>query len=59
MYLDRAPHYNINPVTAEKINRAKVEGRRVIAVGTTSARTVESAAVYNEISVKYEVAGKC
>lgn len=47
--------YNINPVTAEKINRAKVEGRRVIAVGTTSARTVESAAVYNEISAKYEV----
>ena len=30
--------------TAEAINRAKVEGRRVICVGTTSCRTVESAA---------------
>ena len=29
---------------AEKINRAKAEGRRVIAVGTTSLRTLESAA---------------
>jgi len=30
--------------TAEKINRAKQEGRRVIAVGTTSVRTLETAA---------------
>ena len=30
--------------TAEAINRAKEEGRRVICVGTTSCRTVESAA---------------
>ena len=29
---------------AEKINRAKKEGRRVIAVGTTSVRTLESVA---------------
>ena len=29
--------------TAEKINRARKEGRRVIAVGTTSVRTLESA----------------
>ena len=32
---------------AEKINRAKREGRRIISVGTTSTRTVESAADEN------------
>lgn len=36
--------YSIDEETAEKINRAKREGRRVISVGTTSTRTVESAA---------------
>ena len=34
----------ITPEVAEKINRAKSEGRRVIAVGSTSLRTIESAA---------------
>ena len=32
------------PVSAARINAAKREGRRVIAVGTTSVRTLESAA---------------
>ncbi len=36
--------YRIEPEEAEKINRAKREGRRVISVGTTSCRTLESAA---------------
>lgn len=36
--------YEIPENAAEKINRAKSEGRRVVAVGTTSVRTVESAA---------------
>ena len=36
-------YYEIDEVAAEKINRAKREGRRVIAVGTTSVRTLESA----------------
>ncbi len=36
--------YEISEVSASVINRAKREGRRVISVGTTSARTVESAA---------------
>ncbi len=35
--------YEIPEDAAEKINRAKSEGRRVVAVGTTSVRTVESA----------------
>jgi S-adenosylmethionine:tRNA ribosyltransferase-isomerase len=35
----------ILPEQAEVINRAKQEGRRVIAVGTTSVRTLESGAV--------------
>ena len=37
--------YEVTPEAAEKINRAKAEGRRVIAVGTTSVRTLESAVV--------------
>ena len=36
-------HYFISKESAERINRAKDEGRRVICVGTTSCRTVESA----------------
>lgn len=36
--------YHISADTAEKINLAKKEGRRVIAVGTTSVRVLESAA---------------
>ena len=36
--------YQIEAAEAEKINRAKGEGHRVICVGTTSCRTVESAA---------------
>lgn len=37
-------YYEIGERSAEIINRAKREGRRVIAVGTTSVRTLESAA---------------
>ncbi|MCR5400684.1 MAG: tRNA preQ1(34) S-adenosylmethionine ribosyltransferase-isomerase QueA [Treponema sp.] len=36
--------YSIPLETAEKINRAKREGRPILAVGTTSVRTLESAA---------------
>ena len=37
-------HFRLSYEVAEKINKAKQEGRRVIAVGTTSVRTLESAA---------------
>lgn len=37
-------YYNIDGAEAEKINKAKREGRRVIAVGTTSVRTLETVA---------------
>ncbi len=39
-----AEFYRIGQSAADKINRAKREGHRVIAVGTTSTRTIESAA---------------
>ena len=43
-------HYTISALTAEKINNTKKNGGRVIYVGTTSCRTVESAASkYGEI----------
>ena len=40
-------HYEVTPETAELINRTKESGGRVICVGTTSCRTVESAADEN------------
>ncbi len=39
-------HYHITQETCDIINKAKAEGRRVIAVGTTSIRTLESVAKY-------------
>ena len=39
--------YMIDETAAEKINRAKENGKRVICVGTTSCRTIESAADEN------------
>ncbi len=38
-------YYCIEPEEAEKINRTKKQGGRIICVGTTSCRTVESAAL--------------
>ena len=40
-------YYSIDEKNAEKINKAKAEGRRVIAVGTTTVRTLESVADQN------------
>ena len=40
-------YYEISAESAEIINKAKAEGRRVIAVGTTSIRTLESVADEN------------
>lgn len=40
-------YYEVDEKAAEIINRAKREGRRVIAVGTTSVRTLESVADEN------------
>lgn len=37
-------HYEITAETAQKVNRAIDEGRRIIPVGTTSLRTLEAAA---------------
>jgi S-adenosylmethionine:tRNA ribosyltransferase-isomerase len=39
--------YEVTPEAAEKINSAMQEGRRVIAVGTTSTRTIEGIAKAN------------
>lgn len=43
-----AEYWKLDAVNALKINRAKQEGRRVIAVGTTSVRLLESAAKEQE-----------
>ncbi len=41
--------YQIAPDTAEHINAAKAEGRRIIAVGTTALRALESSAVDGQV----------
>ncbi|WP_135228538.1 tRNA preQ1(34) S-adenosylmethionine ribosyltransferase-isomerase QueA [Deinococcus fonticola] len=38
-----AERYTVTPETARAINTARAEGRRVVAVGTTTVRTLESA----------------
>lgn len=40
-------HYHLSEETAEKINRTKASGGRVISVGTTSCRTLESMELEN------------
>ncbi len=42
-------HYEISQETVEKINKAKLKGGRVIAIGTTSVRTLESAALSGQL----------
>jgi len=42
--------YLISEATAEQINRALAEKRRVVAVGTTTVRTLEFAALQNSLS---------
>ncbi len=37
-------HYSITEETADALNKAKEDGKRILAVGTTSVRTLESAA---------------
>ena len=42
---DHAMHseaYDLSPEAADALNRAKAEGRRIVAVGTTAARVLES-----------------
>jgi S-adenosylmethionine:tRNA ribosyltransferase-isomerase len=46
--------YEITPTAADAINRAKPQGRRVIAVGTTSARVLESQPADEPIRAKQE-----
>lgn len=41
-------HYELNKKTADLINETKKNGGRVIAVGTTSCRTLESVAAFND-----------
>jgi S-adenosylmethionine:tRNA ribosyltransferase-isomerase len=40
-------YYHINEEVRDRINRAKEEGRRIICVGTTSLRSLESAGQYS------------
>lgn len=48
----------IGAVAASAINRAKAEGRRVIAVGTTTARTLEGVAVFTALRATVKTMAK-
>ena len=45
--------YNLSEEASEIINKAKKEGRRVIAVGTTTVRTLETIAAKGEIKASH------
>lgn len=45
-------YYSVSPETAELINKTKAQGGRVIAIGTTAIRTVETAATHGLLSAK-------
>ena len=47
-------HYVIDEATAQRLNKAKKEGRKIIAVGTTTVRTLESAVNADNILEKLE-----
>ncbi len=47
-------HYYIKQEDADKINKAKLTGKRIIAVGTTSCRTLESVADENGLVKEIE-----
>ena len=44
-----AEHFEISPETADQINNARKEGRKIVAVGTTTVRAIESAVVDGQI----------
>jgi len=46
-----AEHYEVTPETAALLSTAMREGRRIVAVGTTSSRTLESLAVTHDGTV--------
>jgi S-adenosylmethionine:tRNA ribosyltransferase-isomerase len=51
--------YEISPETCERITRAKREGRRIVAIGTTTVRALEDAALRAQVgSVGLVAAGK-
>jgi S-adenosylmethionine:tRNA ribosyltransferase-isomerase len=49
-----AERYSISPEAAEKIAHAKTQGRRVVAVGTTTVRTLEYAAQQGAAELRAE-----
>ncbi|KAL8825756.1 MAG: hypothetical protein Q9191_004217 [Dirinaria sp. TL-2023a] len=50
----RSEYFEVNDKAATQINRARAEGRRIIAVGTTVMRTLESLAASKETSCTVE-----
>jgi S-adenosylmethionine:tRNA ribosyltransferase-isomerase len=54
MHVER---YSIAPAAADELNRAKQDGRRIIAVGTTAARVLESQPLDQPFSARSDVTG--
>ncbi len=47
-------YFKVTPTTADIVNRAKLEGRRIIAVGTTAIRAIESSTEESGLVVPQE-----
>ena len=54
-HIMHSEHFAISRKASEIINNAKLEGRRVVCCGTTSVRSLESAAFYSDKFKKYLV----
>lgn len=50
--------FSLDKKTAEKLNLAKIKGKRIISVGTTTTRVLETCAVYDPKSKNYKVEAK-
>ena len=48
--------YSVSPETAQIVNDTLRSGGRIVSVGTTSSRTLESAAVFDEAEGRYLLA---
>ena len=54
-HLLHTEYFDLSEETAEAVNRARAEGRRIIAVGTTAVRVLEQAALLSEAAAHPEL----
>jgi S-adenosylmethionine:tRNA ribosyltransferase-isomerase len=50
--------FELKPEVAERLNQAKQAGKKIVSVGTTTTRVLESCAVWNQAGERFELAAK-